>query len=404
MKIYKNLNQIITLKSAYTKDGRNLLPSDLDIISDGAVVFTETQIEWVGPTSQLPTKYQDVPQLSLSGHVLTPEIVGSHTHLVFGGDRAQEYADRLNGVSYEEIAKKGGGIIYTSNQTNFSLLDDLFKKAMERINKIHSYGIGTIEIKSGYGLNFEKEYELSLLIDRLKKHFHPKVQIFNTYMAAHDVPKNFISSKQYMDNVVIPLLEKLAPLGIIDAVDIFHELNYFTNNDVEELFTKATAFGIPKKMHADELNNNEGAKLGVHFNCLSIDHLLKVSDWGISSLASSSTIATLLPGTAFFLGKQLAPSRKMLDAGIKVALASDFNPGSCHCDNLFLIACISAAQLKLNQAELWASITLNAAHSLGKITQGAIIPGMSPRFSLFHIESVSHLTYNWGKNFNTVLP
>jgi len=404
MKIYKNLNQIITLQSAYKKDGRNLLPSDLSILTDGAVVFSESQIEWVGPSSQLPTKYQGEPQFSLPGYVLTPEIVDSHTHLVFGGDRAQEYADRLNGTSYEEIARKGGGIIYTSNQTNFSLLEDLFHQAVERINKMYSYGVGTIEIKSGYGLNFEKEYELSLLIDRLKKHFHPKIQIFNTFMAAHDVPKSFTNSKQYIDTVVIPLLEKLAPLGIIDAVDIFHELNYFTNDDVETLFTKAAALGIPRKMHADELNNNEGANLGVHFNCLSIDHLLKISDSGIAAIAASSTVATLLPGTAFFLGKQLAPSRKILDAGAKVALASDFNPGSCHCDNLFLIACFSAAQLKLNQAELWAGITLNAAHSLGKNTQGAIVPGLSPRFSLFETESVSHLTYNWGKNFSTVLP
>lgn len=403
LKALIDLNEIVTLKGAHSKDGRHLVADDLSIIKDGAIVYDESKILWVGETTRLPEQYRNLAQ-SMKGHVLTPEVVDSHTHIVFGGDRAQEYADRLNGVSYEEIAKRGGGILYTMKQTNEASQEELFQTACERIERLHSYGIGTIEIKSGYGLNFEKEFEVSLLIDRLKKKYAPRIQIFNTYLAAHDVPKSFQSSADYMAEVVIPLLEKLAPLKMIDAVDIFHEKNYFTANDVELLFNKAQSLGIACKTHADELNDNDGAALAVKHGALSADHLLKISSSGIKALAGSHTVATLLPGTAFFLGKPLAPGRALLDGGAKVAIASDYNPGSCHCDNVLLVASMSAAQLKLNQAQLWSGITLNASAALGFKNQGAIIPGMKPRFSLFKTESLSHITYNWGRNFAVSLP
>ena len=399
MKAFTDLNEIVTLKSAHKKDGRFLLPEDLSILKNAGIVFDDQKIIWVGGMDQFPEEYLPIAQ-SLKGHVLTPELVDSHTHLVFAGDRSLEYAQRLNGTSYEEIAKNGGGIQYTVEKTNSSSMDELFNLAAERIERLHSYGIGTIEIKSGYGLSFEKEWEISLLIEKLKKHFIHKLQIFNTYLAAHDFPKTYQDSSHYMKDVVIPLLEKIAPLKIIDAVDIFHEKNYFSTEDVNALFEKASLLGIPRKVHADELNTNGGAELGVHHSALSVDHLLKISQEGIIALAKSNTIATLLPGTAFFLGKPLAPARSLLDGGAKVAIASDYNPGSCHCDNLLLIASISAAQLKMNLCELWSAITLNAAASLGLTNQGALIQGMAPRFSLFKTKGLHHITYNWGKNFS----
>lgn len=398
-----NLNEIVTMKSAHAKDGRKLIPSDLSIIKNGAIVYDDSKILWVGDTQKFPEQYRNLAR-DFSGHVLTPEIVDSHTHIVFGGDRAQEYADRLNGVSYEEIAKRGGGILYTMKLTNEATPEELFRTASERIERLYSYGVGTVEIKSGYGLNFERELEVSLIIDRLKKCFAPKIQIFNTYLAAHDVPKTFQSSGQYLKEVVLPLLERLAPMKIIDAVDIFHEKNYFTSEDVDLLFTKAKSLGIARKIHADELNDNDGASLAVKHDALSADHLLKVSAKGIEDLAQGKTVATLLPGTAFFLGKPLAPARSLLDGGAKVAIGSDYNPGSCHCDNLLLVASMSAAQLKLNQAELWAGITLNAASALGLKDQGVIASGLKPRFSLFKTESLSHITYNWGRNFAVEVP
>jgi imidazolonepropionase len=260
IKAYTHLNEILTLKEAHKKDGRNLLPSDLSIIEDGSIVFDEHKILWIGKTSEFPQQYKSVYAKNLQGHVLTPELVDSHTHTVFGGDRAQEYADRLNGISYEEIAKRGGGILFTMKETNSLSDDELFLLAMDRIERIHSYGVGTLEIKSGYALNFEKEYAVSKVIDRLKTYFHPRVQISNTYLAAHDVPKSFNSSKDYLEEVVLPLLEKLAEEKIIDAVDIFHEKNYFSAEDTINLFEKAAALKLPVKIHADELNTN-GSKV-----------------------------------------------------------------------------------------------------------------------------------------------
>jgi imidazolonepropionase len=403
IKAYTELNQLVTLSGALAKDGRRLTPDDLSIIQNGAIAFDDEKILWTGITTELPEEFKSFA-IELNGHTLTPEMVDSHTHIVFGGDRAQEYADRLNGISYEEIARSGGGILLTMNQTNNSTADDLFQTARSRILQLNSYGIGTIEIKSGYGLNFDKEYELSMIIQRLKEEFSPEIRIFNTFLAAHDVPGNYSSSSQYLQEVVLPLLEKMAPLNVIDAVDIFHEQNYFSSADVELLFSKAHRLGIARKIHADELNDNAGAQLAVKHGALSADHLLKISSGGISKIANSDTVATLLPGTAFFLGKPLAPARALLDAGAKVAIASDFNPGSCHCDNLLLIASIASAQLKLTQAELWAGITLNAAAALGIKDQGALVPGLKPRFSLFKSESLSHITYNWGKNFSVTLP
>ncbi len=403
MKVYRHLNQILTLASAHQKDGRNLKPEDLSLIDDGAIVFDENHILWVGKDSELPVEFVQEKTFDLKGHILTPELVDSHTHLIFGGDRSQEYADRLNGTSYEEIAKRGGGILFSMKETNLSTAEELFQSASFRIEQIASYGVGSIEIKSGYGLNFEKEFELSLVIDRLKKKFQPRVQIFNTYLAAHDVPKSFTSSSNYMNEVVLPLLTKLAPLKIIDAVDIFHEKNYFNTGDTESLFSHAKSLGIDRKIHADELNDNGGGALAAKWEALSADHLLKISDESIAALKISSTVATLLPGTAFFLGKPLAPARRMLDHGVKVSIASDFNPGSCHCDNVLMVASISAAQLKINQAELWCGITMNASHALGFSNQGVIIENMKPRFALFKAKSLSEITYHWGKNLSVPL-
>jgi imidazolonepropionase len=404
IRVYSELEQIVTLKGVHQKDGRRLLPDDLGIIPNASIVFDDDKILWVGPAGNLPGQYLNIPDTKLRGHVLTPEIVDSHTHIVFGGDRAQEYADRLNGKTYEEIAKEGGGILSTMKMTNEESLEELYLTAKERIERIASYGVGTIEIKSGYGLNYDREYKVSILIDRLKKEFAPKIQIFNTYLAAHDVPKFFSDSAAYLDEVVLPLLDRLAEEKIIDAVDIFHEKGFFNGEDARRLFEKAQTLGIACKSHADELNDNGGAELAAAHGALSADHLLRVSSRGVEALVNSKTVASLLPGTAFFIGKPLAPARALLDAGAKVALASDFNPGSCHCDNLLLIASLCAPQLKLNQAELWAGITYNAAHALGLFKQGALVGGMKPRFTLFKTESLSHVTYNWGRNLAVKKP
>ena len=403
MKHYSSISQVLTLESANSKDGRNLEPSDLSILDNASIVFDNEKILWIGKTTELPDIYQSVETTDLTGHCVTPEVVDSHTHLIFGGDRAKEYSMRLNGADYVDIAKAGGGILNTMNGTNSLDKHELLSISRERVERLHSYGIGSIEIKTGYGLNFDKEYELSHIVKELKDQYKGKVQIINTFMAAHAVPKNYESSSQYINEVVIPLLEKLVSEKVIDCADIFHESGYFDSSDTKLLFEKCIELNIPFKSHADEFNDNKGAKLAAEMGALSTDHLLCTTQDGIEALSKSKTVATLLPGTGYFLGKPQANARALLNAGVKVSIASDYNPGSCHLDNLLQIASLAAPNLGFNQTQLWAAITLNAAHALGLTDQGAIVRGLKPRFSIFKVPTIDHITYHWGRNFAVTL-
>ncbi len=398
---YKNLSEIATLEKALAKDGRHLLPEDLSIIKDSCVVFNKNEILFVGKEACIPAEIKIDVSHNLKGHTLLPEICDSHTHLVFSGDRSKEYSMKINGESYEKIAQMGGGIKFSAHQMKLSSSEDLFQESLVKINRIVGHGIRTIEIKSGYGLDFENEEKLTLVIDKLKKHFSPRVQILNTFLAAHDIPEGTTANK-YIDETVIPLMNKMSDL--IDFVDIFHEENYFESSHVRKLFKEAHRLGLQTKIHADEFNDNGGINLAIEFNSTSCDHLLQSNPLAIQRLAQTPTVATLLPGTALFLGKKLAQARLFLDSGCKVALASDYNPGSCHCDNLILIAAITAKNLQMNMGEIITAITLNASHACGLQNQGVILKGSKPRFSLFKSDSVSNIIYSWGQNLSVDLP
>lgn len=398
MILLKNISQILTLSGVHQKDGRHLNLEDLSLISKGAIIFAGETIKWVGQECDLPANGIYDKVIDLDGMILTPELVDSHTHLVFAGDRAEEYAMKLNGVDYQEIAKSGGGILATMKATRQASPEELLTLARERIHKAIAQGIGTIEIKSGYGLDYHSEKKISEVIQKLKEEFTPRIQIINTYMAAHAVPKDFKTADEYLDQVVLPLMEELAKKKIIDIVDIFHEVGYFDKSHVERVFKKAISLNLGLKSHADEFNDNSGGELAANYKALSSDHLLCTGLHSIKALAQSSTVATLLPGTGFFLGKPQAPARALIDAGAKVAIASDYNPGSCHFHQLLFLAFLAAPHYKMNQAHTWAAITYNAAHALGLKDQGAIVPGFKARFSVFKAASVDHISYHWGEN------
>ena len=397
-----NIASAITLQRAHEKQGRLLSPGDLDAITNACIVHNSEKIIWVGKTNELPDCYRSLTSHQChdcTGYIVTPEIVDCHTHLVFGGNRSQEYTMRLNGADYEAIARQGGGILSTMQATNSLSQDQLFALAQKRCERLHSYGVGTIEIKSGYGLNLAKEYELSHLIHQLKQSLAPRIQIHNTLLAAHAIPREFASSTEYLQQVALPLLERLSGEGIIDSVDIFCERGYFSRTDGDLLFSRARELGIARRCHVDEFSDQQGALLACQHQALSCDHLLYTNPDGIQALAQSHTVATLLPGTGFFLGKGQAQARKFLDAGCRVAIGSDYNPGSCHFDNLVQIATMAAPHYSMNLAELWAAITLNGAAALGLSRQGAIAPGLAARFSFFRAPSIDDITYCWGKNF-----
>jgi len=405
IKGFKNISNLVTLEGCLNKGGRRVKDKDLSIIENGSVIFDSNEILWVGKTGEIPGEYNNSSSLfhDLTGHTLTPEIVDSHTHLVFGGNRSGEYTQRLRGADYEEIANSGGGILSTVNSTLQASETELFETAVKRIERIASYGVGTIEIKSGYALTLDKELLITKVISDLKKYFNSRVNIFNTYMAAHAIPKEFSSGRAYLDAIVLPGLSEAKKQYSIDAADIFHERGYFSSEDTEYFFKKCIELGVPIKSHADEFNDNKGAILATRYNALSCDHLLKTSKDGIEALSKSDTVATILPGTGFFLGKEQSNARALWDGGARVALASDYNPGSCHCDNLLLIASIAAPSLKLSLSEVWCSLTLNASYALGLKNQGALVVGRLPRFSLFETPQLDEITYNWGRNLATSL-
>ena len=397
MKVITDVKEILTLQAAAKKEGRNLLPEDISIIKNATVVYDET-INWIGDRANLPVEFKDLETIDGSNYCLTPEIIDSHTHLVFAGNRAEEYSMRLNGADYQEIAKAGGGILYTSKSTSEASEEELFQTACERVERLYSYGVGTIEIKSGYCLTYEGEKKTSKVIKKLKDHFSPRVNIFNTYLAAHAVPKDYESSSKYLEDIVIPLLKELAEENIIDFVDIFHEEGYFTLEDTKTLFQVTKDIGLKIKIHADEFGDNKGALTAVKFGATSADHLLCTTQDGIQALANSQTVATLLPGTGWFLGKPQANAKKMLEEGCRVSLASDYNPGSCHFDNILMIAAMSAPMYPLNMAQMWSAITLNAAAAVGLKNQGSLEVGKKARFTAFKCNSIAEISYSWGRN------
>jgi imidazolonepropionase len=401
IKVYKNLNQILTLENALKKDGRFLSSDDLSIINNGAIVFDDKKILWTGTSDKIPKKYFNEIMFDLSGHCLTPALVDSHTHLIFGGDRSHEYAKRLNGFSYEEIRNAGGGISFTVKKTKEESDNILLQKSINHIEKMIHQGLRTIEIKTGYGLFLKDELRLLLIIEDLKKYFSKKVTIISTFMGAHAVPNGYTSTS-FLNEHVFPLIESHHHL--MDQVDIFFEVNYFDEKDVRALSNLAKKFNLPFKIHADEFTDLGGASLACELGALSADHLLGISESGIKALSKSKTVATLLPGTAMFLGKKMAPAQAMVKAGVKVAIASDFNPGSCHYPNLFKIASIATPTLKLNLCEMWSAITFNAAHALNLFDRGVIKEGFLPLFNLYKIDSIFKISYSWNEDFISSLP
>lgn len=403
IKALTDIDNLYTLTGVDKKDGRNLVHDDLSPIKNAAIVFDTDKIMWVGKTTEIPTQFTEVKKTSLKGYIVFPEFVDSHTHLVFGGNRAQEYRLRLEGASYETIYKSGGGILHTTKHSRDLNEDELFELGKARIEKIKNKGIGTIEIKSGYGLDYENEKKLSQVILRLKEYFKPIICIKNTYMAAHAIPSEFESSSKYLHKVVLPLLDELNKNKSIDAVDIFYETGYFDIKDTRELFTFSSKLGINTKMHADEFVDGQGAALASELNCLSADHLLQTSETGMRTLAKSKTVATFLPGTSLFLGKPFAKAKQFADYGAKIAIASDFNPGSCHCYDLLRLLKYSIATYRLNQCQAIASVTYNAAHALGIYDQGVITTGHKPRFSISKCKSVEDFFYSWDDESTTLL-
>jgi imidazolonepropionase len=378
------------------KEGRNLTESDLAPISDGAIVFNEKKILWVGETKDLPKNYQQIKKTDLKNkRAVMPGMIDSHTHLVFAGSRAHEFARRCAGATYEQIASEGGGILTTVKGTREASIETLFELALKRALIAHRHGVRTLECKSGYGLDHETEIKCLMVVQHLRQAL-PQMTFVSTYMGAHAVPSER-TKREYLDEILNLTLPYVAKQKMADFCDVFIDEGYYSVTEGEEILRTARKLGFKLKAHTDELHNTESTRLAVKLKAHSVDHLLKVSSHGIQDLAKSSTVATLLPGTAFYLKEPYAPARKILDAGCRVAIATDFNPGSCYSLNLPLMLNLGALYLQMNSAELFASITVNAAKALGLEEQkGALKPGFDSDFVVLPHDRFEEVYYRLG--------
>jgi len=373
------------------KDGRRPKEEDLGIIPDGAIVYSlkkigkktiPHRIVWVGPTNELPKKYSKISKKNLGRkQAIVPGLIDCHTHLVFAGDRSEEFALRCGGATYQEIAEKGGGIQTTVDSTRSASIDQLEKLAHARVEEAASYGIKTLEIKSGYGLNHESEIRVLQVIQRLQKKY-PEMTFVSTYLGAHSVPKEK-SKESYIDEMLGLTMPLIAKKKLASFCDVFIDEGYYSREEGRKILARARELGFNLKVHADELGNTESASLAAHLAAHSADHLLKISDDGIRTLAESETVGVLLPGTAFYLKAEHAPARKLIDAGACIALATDFNPGTCMTLNLPAILTIAALYLKMTRAEIFAAITYNAAKAVGlEDRKGTLEPGRDADFTV----------------------
>ncbi len=397
-------SEILTGAGIRRKDGRRPTENDLGRIEDGALVYRTRkvagkeipdQIEWVGKTSELPKKYAKVPKKNLRGaQAVIPGLVDCHTHLIFAGDRSDEFAERCGGATYEEIAARGGGIVASVKATREATAAQLEKLAIARVQESRSYGIRTIEIKSGYGLSPESEIKVLEVAARLKKRF-PEMTFSTTFLGAHAFPKD-CSREAYLESLMKVMLPEVARRKLVDACDVFIDRGYYTVDEGRMLLKQAKKLGMKVKVHADELANTESARFAVEIGALSADHLLKISDDGIAALSTSDTVAVLLPGTAFYLKEAHAPARKLIDAGAAVALSTDFNPGTCVTLNLPTIMTIAALYLGMKRSEIFAAVTYNAAKALDlHHSKGSIEPEMDADFAVLPFAKFEELYYRF---------
>ncbi len=397
-------SELITGAGVSQKDGRHITEEDLGAIPDGALVYSTKVVQgktlphkviWTGKTSELPRRFAKIPKKNLRmKHSLIPGFVDCHTHLVFAGNRADEFAARCGGATYQQIAEKGGGILKTVRATREATEKQLEALAVERVKKSASYGVRTFEIKSGYGLDFETELKILSVIKRLKTRF-PEYTFSSTFLGAHAFPPEQ-SREAYMREILEHMLPEVARKKLADCCDVFIDAGYYTLAEGRAILQKARALRLQTRMHADELANTESAALAAELGSLSADHLLRISDRSITKLAPSNTVAVLLPGTAFYLKAPHAPARKLIEAGACVALATDFNPGTCMCLSLPTIMTIAALYLGMSRAEILSAVTYSGAKALGlQSRKGSLEKGKDADFAVLPFSSFEEAYYRF---------
>ena len=362
------------------------------------VVVQQGQMDWVGPEAQLPAAYQALPRHDAQGALATPGLVDCHTHLVYGGQRANEFAMRLAGATYEEVAKAGGGIVSSVKATRAASEDELFAQAAPRLQALLDEGVCAIEIKSGYGLALEHERKQLRVARRLGEVFG--VTVRTTFLGAHALPPEYAGRSQaYTDLVCNEMLPALAAEGLVDAVDVFCERIAFTLAETEQVFQAAQKLGIPVKLHAEQLSDMGGSALAARYGALSCDHIEHLSADGIAAMKAAGTVAVLLPGAYYTLrDTHLPPIAQLREAGVPMAVSTDHNPGTSPALSLLLMANMACTLFRLTVPEALAGITTHAARALGlQDSHGLIASGRPANFVLWPVGEAAELAYWFGQ-------
>ncbi|WP_176586291.1 imidazolonepropionase [Priestia megaterium] len=398
----KCASQLITVKGGTKEPKRAKYMSDIGIIEHGSVVVENGIITFVGSDVEaeryVHTLNGHVNTIDAAGKLVTPGLIDAHTHIVFGGSREKELEMRLNGAKYIDILKAGGGILQTTTSTREATEKQLIQETSKRLNRFLQYGVTTVEAKSGYGLTLEDELKQLRAAKKLDER-HP-IDLVSTFMGAHAVPVEYKENPdEFVRLVIEEMIPRVAEENLAEFCDVFCEEGVFTIQQSEQILEAGKRYGLKPKIHADEIVQFGGAELAAKVGAVSADHLLQASDEGIKQMAKSGVIAVLLPGTAFFLMEKPANARKMIEAGVPVALSTDRNPGSSPTESLPFIMNLACLTMKMTPAEVLTACTINAAHAIGKADEvGSIEVGKKGDLVLFDAPNYQTLQYNYAVN------
>ena len=395
--LIENIGELVTVAGS-TRRGREAMRDIRVLTGPASVLIRDGKIAYAGPSADCPHVGTEVERIDAEGHCVLPGFVDSHTHLVFGGFREDEFQWRLAGESYMSIMEKGGGIAATTTATREASEEELTEAALLHLRSMLRMGVTTMEAKSGYGLDKETEIRQLEVAKRLDE-MQP-IDVISTYLGAHDIAPEYQDDPDgYIDFIIREMLPLVKEKGLARNVDIFTEKNVFDLEQSRRLLTAAQDMGFATKMHADEIYPLGGAGLAADLGCLSADHLLKISDKDIDKMAKSQTVSTLLPLTAFSLMDDYAPARKMIDAGCAVALASDLNPGSCFSCSIPLMIALATIYMHMSVEEAVTALTINAATALGLQDEiGSIEEGKAGDVVILRYPSYKFLSYHFGMN------
>lgn len=389
-----NAEELVTCSGFKAKHGKEM--NELSIINDGAVVIEKGIIKAVGKTKEIIEKYNsdEYEVIDAKGKAVLPGFVDSHTHFVFGGFRAEEFSWRLRGDKYMDIMNRGGGIINSVKATREASKEELKAAGVKRLNSMLSFGVTTVEGKSGYGLDLDTEIkQLQAMVEL--NNIHP-IDIVRTYLGAHATPKEYAGNVDaYVDFIIENVLPKVKDLA--EFCDVFCEQNVFSIEQSRRLLTKAKEMGFELKLHADEIVQLGGAELAAELKAVSADHLLQASEKGIEKMAENNVVSTLLPCTAFSLREEYAKGREMIDGGCAVALATDFNPGSCFTESIPLVFALACIQMKLTIEEAVTALTINGAAAINRAEEiGSIDIGKNGDIIVLEFPSYKFIPYHVG--------